>query len=375
MKPCCFPAEERCVNIAHDTDEWWCGEHDGVLGPEGACCKTPAEGLCTAPEAECWYCPWDVSPLGDDVDCCFPGLNYQWLAGIRPAQCNLCAGGPSTQEDCIPPPPPNLRACCSGERYCRNVPIDDTQCEAEGGKLGPPGTCCRNPHSQPFCYHNACWLCEWEVDPMGFAGSCCFAALNYHWEANIKWEQCWACNDWGVGGQTEVFEEDCQAPEPEPECIDAPREDRPNPAIHDDEGTLLQWTLDTISTVVFARSATEDVLSGYQYPVSVHLIRPKQADTPAESCGHASGRKTMLDDGYVYVETCSQPDRTSEDSFRRSYGLMRTFLPEEDTPLAQANRALGMQDGYQYSVACIRLPWWTEATYRSYMARCGTDPA
>lgn len=375
MKPCCYAAEQRCVDIANPWDEWSCEEYGGVLGPEGACCHNPIDGSCTAPEQRCWRCLWEVEHPDDIQSCCFrPGLSlaYQWFPEITFEQCRLCDGTLTlTQEECAPPSPPALRPCCVGFGLCQNVsPSQESQCVSDGGTLGPTGTCCQNPLGQPFCEHNTCWRCDWGAEEM--ASPCCFADLNYQWFGNIPWQQCWACD--GEIMNIDAVEEECQPPVPEPECIDAPRADRPNPTIIDFEGTRLQWTIDTIGTVVFGRSGTDDVLEGYQYPISAHLIRPKQADTPAESCGHAGGRMTMLDDGYVYVETCSKPDRTSEDSFRRSYGLMRTFLPEKDTPLAQANRALGVQDGYQYSVACIRLPWWTEALYRSHMARCGGDP-
>ena len=394
MKPCCFRNSRVCIDLAVEGDYPWCEENDGTLGPEGTCCEHPDGGFCTAPDSTCWPCPWNVDDRPADANCCFPALDYQWFESIRPGQCNACGGGASTQEDCVEGPPSELRPCCTmgdvvGSGPCFNHPPQFWQaCVDDGGVLGPEGTCCHNPHPLGLgCFHNPCWKCAYDIDdPMGMSGSCCFADVGPQWFGNIKFEQCISCNEWGiigVIGEPDVGEDECQAPEPIPECIDAPREDRPNPAIIDDQGTHLQWTLDTIGTVVFARSAArgnvprglEDPrLQGYQYPISAHLIRPMQADTPAESCGHAGGRMTMLDDGYVYVETCSKPDRTDEDSFRRSYGVMRTFLPEEDTALARQNRALGMEDGYQYSVTCIRLPWWAEALYRSRTARCGTDP-
>ena len=382
MKPCCYPAEERCVDIENPWDEWECGANGGVLGPDGACCESPAEGSCTAPDEACWKCPWQISELEQQlVSCCFPGHNWTFYPlppGIMRGQCGQCDGrAHSTREECAPTAAIHY-PCCTGWGTCRNLAYgDEWRCTQEwNGVLGPLGTCCQNPD---FGYNldcslrvpeeHVCWRCDWvaDIDPV----SCCFAELGHDWFAVLPVAQCGAC-----GGLTGIEEGDCEAPVPEPECIDAPREDRTIPTMVDSEGTEhhLRWTLDTIGTVVFGMSAVDDVQRGYQFPASVNLIRPKQADTPVESCGHAGGRLAMLDDGYVYVETCSKPDRTSEDSFRRSYGLMRTFLPEEDTPLAQANRAIGMQDGYQYDVACIRLPWWAEATYRSHTARCGGDP-
>lgn len=376
MKPCCIPTDERCVDIANPWDEWECEAAGGILGPEGACCHIAGEGVCADPDQRCWRCPWHVADPDDTATCCFsPGLDirYQFFDEIAVEQCERCAGHQGgTHEECGPSGPSLFRPCCTVEQDCFNVPLNSQQeeiCERDGGALGPPGTCCFNPdEASPPCYDNRCWICDW---PVGFQGSCCFP--NYFWLGSIPPEQCGMCG--GEVGEENTGEAECGPDIPEPECIDAPREDRLNPAIHDDEGTHLQWTLDTIGTVVFGLSGTEDVLPGYQYQVSTHLIRPKQSDTPLDSCGHASGRMTMLDDGYVYLETCSKPDRTSEDSFRRSYGLLRTFLPEDNSPLAEKNRLLGLEDGYQYDVACIRLPSWTEATYRSQTARCGTDPA
>lgn len=385
MKPCCIDAEQRCVDIGNPWDEWWCESVDGVLGPAGACCEYPTEGDCTAsdPDHRCWRCPWEVPASLQQIEpCCLPELGWQFFpveSGFMRGQCMQCDGRHAASPEECAPPVSERAPCCTAWGACRNLSQDETwRCLTDwNGTLGPVGTCCQNPEEgYDFDCHlrvapeHVCWRCDWALGEM--ASPCCFADLDHRWVANTPWEQCWACG--GEIMDQDALEEECTPPAPEPECIDAPRADRPNPTIIDDEGTRLQWTLDTIGTVVFGRSATDDVLRGYQYPISTHLIRPKQADTPAESCGHAGGRMTMLDDGYVYVETCSKPDRTSEDSFRRSYGLMRTFLPETNTPVAQHNRLLGMQDGYQYSVACIRLPWWTEATYRSHMARCGSDP-
>lgn len=377
MKPCCLPSEELCINIDNPINYWGCEADGGTLGPEGTCCRNPNFGECTVPDENCWRCPWDIVADTGLVSCCFPYHDWQYFPkddthpGIMEGQCGGCSGSPRvTQEDCNPPAVA-LRPCCQAFGLCRNVsPSQEADCIRNGGELGAIGTCCQVTDTQPFCYENTCWRCDFVPTPTRPLMSCCFENLNYHWMELIHTGQCDLC-----GGQIGVEEVDCQAPVPEPECIDEPREDRPNPDIRDDDGIQRQWTLDTVGTVVFGMSPWEDTQQGYQYPVSTHLIRSQQAETPGDSCRfHAAGRKVMLDDGYVYTETLSKPDRTSMDSCRRSYGVKRTFLPDKDDPLAQRNRALGMQDGYQYSVTRIRLPWWTDVMYRSYMARCGSDP-
>lgn len=257
------------------------------------------------------------------------------------------------------------RPCCIEfspiNRWCDDVPPgDEQQCLDQGGKLGPPGTCCADPHpeSVPCSGFNPCWHCDWEYGPTEQRFSCCFFDLGFHWLPSVVWDQCEAC-----GGTPNTPEDECGIHR-KPECIEA-REDR-----EAWPGTP-RWTLDTIGTVVFGESkVTEEYPAdwprGYQYGLSTHLTRPGQPDVSGQACGHAVARVTMLDDGYCYDETCSQADPTNRDSHRRSYGLLRTM--EQSDPQA------GVEAGYQYDVTCIHLPWWTEATYRSHKAICLPEP-
>ena len=281
-----------------------------------------------------------------------------------------------------------MKPCCyrdtdeqgNERKQCRNVHPDAYgDCDGLGGQLGPAGTCCATPTVGPIMEcpgdvsGGACWLCEWEVDHGLIKAPCCFAALSGgpQWFGNdfvIYPEQCSA----SCGGEPYVSEEDCLAEEPrEQECIRA-GEDRAPPYEN-----AHRWTLNTMGTVVFGLTKVTDEwrslegedwanVMGYTYGLSTHLTRPREPDTPENACGHAIGRFTMLDDGYVYMETCSLPDVNNLDSFRRSYGMLRTF--------DEADPALGIEAGYQYWVTCIRLPAWTEVLYRSHQLRCSSVP-
>lgn len=273
------------------------------------------------------------------------------------------------------------RPCCGldhldpNHSYCVNMADSDAeegQCESEfAGVLGPPGTCCADPaFENPICTTGVpgeewerCWLCASAfTPPIGVPrqqASCCFNDLSggNSWLPAVWIRQCLgSCR--GIPG---ISEEECLAEPPrEQECIEA-GEDRPPY-----EGAPL-WTLNTAGTVVFGLAKVtgdfpEDWPEGYTYGLSTHLTRPREPDVPVNACGHAVGRLTMLDDGDVYMETCSLPDVNNHDSHRRSYGVLWT-APETDS-------RIGVEAGYQYWVTCIRLPAWTEVLYRSHQSRC-----
>ncbi len=264
------------------------------------------------------------------------------------------------------------RPCCYDGRDCQNMttPEQFAWCRDRGGKLGPVGTCCNDSTTGPDCSDvggNPCWVCEYDVGGFDY-GSCCFHDLDFQWFESIKGGQCTSC-----GGEPHVLEGDCQPGPREQECIYAGEDREAYPGAP-------RWTLDTIGTVVFGLAkVTEtpesgwpphwteegwpaDWPEGYHYGLTTHLARPREPETPENACGHAVGRFTMLDDGYVYMETCSLPDVNNLDSHRRSYGELRTF--------DESDEQQGIKAGYQYWVTCIRTPWWTEALYRSHQQRC-----
>lgn len=262
------------------------------------------------------------------------------------------------------------RPCCQDD-VCRNVePSQEGPCLAAGGTLGPAGTCCFDPWlpgSNPCTGgFDACWKCSWEIDPQfDWLASCCFQDLDFQWipgppgGPGVYGEQCRAC-----GGEHGIPEEDCEAGPPVQECIHAQDDRESYPGAP-------RWTLDTIGTIIFGEATVgedypADWPRGYHYALSTHLARPREPETPENACGHAVARLTMLDDGYCYAETCSLPDLNNLDSHRRSYGLLRT--------IEQTDPQIGVEAGYQYDVACIRLPAWTEALYRSHKLHCGDEP-
>lgn len=269
------------------------------------------------------------------------------------------------------------RPCCVADHtdprnsYCINMPDSDVVqgiCEADfNGVLGPAGACCADPRSaNPICTTGMpgeewerCWFCSSAFNVGLTRAPCCFRDLagSARWLPEIWVEQCLG----GCGGEPFVSEEDCLAEPPrEQECIEAGDDRLPY------EGAP-RWTLDTMGTVVFGfAKVTEDYPAdwprGYSYGLSTHLTRPREPDVPVNACGHTVGRLTMLDDGYVYMETCSLPDVNNQDSHRHSFGVLWT-APETDPQV-------GVEAGYQYWVTCIRLPSWTEVLYRSRQRRC-----
>lgn len=277
-----------------------------------------------------------------------------------------------------------MRPCCFPVRQCKSLsPGNYAQCDLLGGQLGPEGTCCADPTVSPLvcpeaATHESCWLCEHNLDePVGFPTSCCLPDLDHTYipgggpddpGGGVFAGQCTGCN--GIPGESAA---ECE-PEPrEIECIEA-GEDQPRYP-----GAPL-WTLNTAGTVVFGLAAVTDEwtqfgddlgrpwvqVRGYTYGLSTHLIRPRELDTPDDPCGHAVGGLSMLDDGYCYMATCSQPDVNNLDSHRQSIGALWTS--DVTDPV------LGVEKGYQYWLTCLRLPAWTEVLYRSHRRRCEEEP-
>lgn len=382
MRPCCLPGGSGCVNF-NPNDEWICEAQGGTLGPRNACCFNLGNPSypCSGTLQECWKCEADMVWCGPIENCCLPDLGFAYVESVCREGCSECGGHPvGSLQECVGTDVP-VRPCCHGGQHCENIttPEGIERCLDDGGKLGPEGTCCAHATQVPFLCPNSaalpCWLCEWDddIDPLvDYRTSCCFPELGFQWipgaaegGRGIYTAQCSTCL-----GEVGVSQEDCQEPPRVQECIEAGEDRIP------EYENVHRWTLNTIDTVAFglARVTQEwrqlegdlgipwDAVQGYTYGASTHLTRPRELDTPQNACGHAIGGLTMLDDGYVYMATCSLPDGNNRDSHRRSFGVLWT----SDVTDPQ----LGIEKGYQYWITCIRLPTWTEILYRSQQLIC-----
>lgn len=130
-----------------------------------------------------------------------------------------------------------------------------------------------------------------------------------------------------------------------------PREDR-------EAQSGLRWTIDLADEVAFGLADTTGD-SGEAIPRTNHLSRAIGPGVQeAEPCALFDSRYVMLDNGEVCVEICSQP--ATDPASRRVYyaGLMTV---EGD----------GYDNGAQYHVGPVHLPYWTEAIVRSHRYLCG----
>lgn len=217
-------------------------------------------------------------------------------------------------------------------------------CEAfhQDARAGPEGV---------ECSPDGCWDCNRTPQPGpdfsedGFG--CCYDGTVWLFDSRAR-RNCLECG----GVYARRF--DCQEDIPPPECR-LPEPDRAPPSGK-------RWTLDLLGTVAFG---LPDVLSdGIARPTTDHLTRPIGPELgEQEPCAHLQAIDVMLDDGYVYVEACSQPVATDPRSQRVSYAAVMT-----------ADGVDRLQDGYQYDVGSIHLPYWTEAIVRSTQWRCQGPP-
>lgn len=199
-----------------------------------------------------------------------------------------------------------------------------------GGTPGLEGTTCADA--------GGCWQCP----DIGAFIPCCFPGQIFR--PSVLHENCIAC-----GGYPAPRGE-CDTIFPEPECH-APRADRA-------AQSGLKWTIDLADEVAFGISdETSD--SGEATPRTNRLSRAiGPSAQEAEPCAQFDSRYVMLDNGEVAVEVCSQP--TPDPASRRVYfaGMMTV---EGD----------GYDDGAQYFVGPVHLPYWTEAIVRSHRYLCG----
>lgn len=219
---------------------------------------------------------------------------------------------------------------------CRN------HISGRAGIPGPEGTRCFDPtEGQDGCFScNKRDLFEVEI-------GCCYGGTQFFFESGISW----ASNCFECGGEPAQEPGDCFPTFPDPTCRH-PAPDRPNPL-----GT--KWTIDLLGTVAMALSpANAD--RGINHPLSANRTRPEPPENRfADPCVHLEGRDVMLDDGEVYVEMCSQPDGNNQ-SARYSYATLRN-----------AEGTDRLEDGCQYDIGSIHLPYWTEAIVRSHQNLCG----
>lgn len=244
------------------------------------------------------------------IPCCYPNPNANW-PGELPHRCYEA----QSEYQCIHESP------------------------FGAGTPGPEGTSCYDPNNS----QNGCYSC----DPRGFEFTvgCCFPG--------DIWHQTWESNCSECGGFL-ASEDECHIPLPPPECRE-PEDDRPDP-----DGR--RWTIDLIGTAAFGYG--EDVgQDGLTKPVTANTIRARPArGTEDDSCAHTVGRYVILEDGCMYVEVCSKPTG-NPDSERVSYAGLMTAEGEER-----------LDEGCQYFMGGIHLPWWTEANLRSHQYRCGGIP-
>ncbi len=248
--------------------------------------------------------------------------------------------------------------CCvlGDDRY------DCFQADSAAICLGLPG----GPHIPgPEGYSCAevggCWKCEFNVQgQVACTGgdvevSCCLEdplGGGTFQEFSLCQSTCAAC-----GGFPVTPERPCGEPPPSPVGCRQAGDDR-LPA------GGKRWTLDLVGTVAIGMDPEPDEsVEGTSYVQGLSATLTRSVDTPNSSpedpCGHVRGESVMLDDGYVYTELCSQPLHGDPRSRRRTYAVLRT-----------AEGVTDLQDGYQYTVGAVRLPYWTEAMLRTAEWRC-----
>ena len=228
--------------------------------------------------------------------------------------------------------------CCisnwpdEGQRCLQAQSVADCVQIGFGGTPGLEGELCDD-------IPGGCWQCR----DFGSFVPCCFEGQRFM--PSVLYQNCVGC----ANGYPTTRDE-CDPVFPEPECH-APREDRA-PA------SGLRWTIDLVDEVAFGLADTTDD-AGVAVPRTNRLTRaiaPISAE--AEPCAQFDSRYVMLDNGEVCVEVCSQP--AGDTASRRVYhaGLMTV---EGD----------GYDNGAQYHVGPVHLPYWTEAIVRSHRYLCG----
>lgn len=210
------------------------------------------------------------------------------------------------------------------EQHCMDVPGDSTP--------GLPGARCSET--------GGCWQCptaQVTVD-------CCFPGQVHL--TGVDYDNCIRC-----GGRA-IPADECIEVYPEPECH-APREDR-NPA------SGLRWTIDLVDEVAFGLSDQ----TGDRGEVIARTNRLTRAIGPlaeeAEPCAQFESKFVMLDNGEVAVHACSQPVGFDPSSRRGYFAGLMTVQGE------------GYDNGAQYMVGRVHLPYWTEAIVRSHRWLCGS---
>lgn len=241
--------------------------------------------------------------------------------------------------------------CCYPQPFYRSCANVDSIFHCESileGILGPEGTRCSQ-------ITEGCWACQnFDLEPVE---GWCFESLA---DGSKRFIETWASNCTNCNSYAPCFRADspldCDEPEIPPSGCREAAEDRAAP-----DGK--QWTVDLLGTVGLG---LDEIIraDGYVRMLSSELVRARaESVSVADPCGHIASELVVLSDGYVYNEVCSQPTWDKPESRRRSHAILRTA---KDTP--------SMQDGYQYAVASIQLPSWTEVVYRSHKILCEEQP-
>ena len=234
--------------------------------------------------------------------------------------------------------------CCTpsgindGRFFCDFV-LTSQECLDRDGTVGLENTPCFDEQFEP----NG-WRCNPEIIGSDITVDCCFPGEN---EIATFLSNCDT-----FGGFVITPDNPCIPPVPPPDCS-LPVDDRPSLS-------GLRWTTDLQGTVAFGLDP-EGGDRGFTTLTTDHLTRPQEPERGDEQpCVHLQSPLVVLDDGFAYVEACSKPDRTTDDSVRVSYGSIMAVEDSEGV----------LQEGYQYFIGAIHLPWWTEAILRSHQERC-----
>lgn len=222
-------------------------------------------------------------------------------------------------------------------RICVQLPIED--CRAIHDALpGPEGMACEE--------QGGCWHCT-RLDGGGIPDiGCCYGGDVWLDDVPARLN-CTRC-----GGEF-MDEDDCIPPPPDPECV-AAGEDRADR----DRRT---WSIDQLGTV--AIGLDEQVgFEGVTRFITTHMVRGVARAPGVDPCAHLEATPVIVG-GEIFLEVCSQPSDLHDYSTRA--GLASIGVVDSDDEL---------QDGDAVHYGNIRLPPWTEATYRSYKARCGDIP-
>lgn len=222
----------------------------------------------------------------------------------------------------------HYRRCVMADSAARCLELH----EAHNPSYGPEGATCEEDLG-------GCWSCVPRDSGDLIVAGCCFPGE--------QWIETYPSNCRLCDGYPATPEQCVEVVEPE--CVEA-EPDRPHAS-----GT--RWTADLIGPAILGED--ERTLTGRVDALTALPTRARATAPIDQACTQYDAPYVMLADGRVYVEMCSQPDNLDQASQRVSFGGVWTATG--DIPLTE---------GRQYDLACVHLPWWTEALYRSQTVLC-----